>query len=156
MPPVDPFGVPSKVYWSWPGIESPGQVRVHRTQLKAVARRLERHLEEILSAHEDLRPAGSGAYGQWDAAQQFYSSVSEGHETLLDQHSRFLHAVMDIIKKLNRSAEMYDETESELERRIAAVDRDSHVDPSIERGGHGPARPWKSPAPNSLNPNRGH
>lgn len=158
MPPVDPYGVPLNVYGNWPGIDSPGQVRVNRTQLRAIARRLEHHLDEILTAHEDLKPAAAATYGRWDAAQDFYGSVKEGHETLVDQHSRFLHAVMDIIKKLHRSAQTYDDAESELERRIAQVDKRLNAVTTSERGGHGPSHshPWRPPAANSLNPNRGN
>lgn len=156
MPPVDAYGVPLDVYGNWPGIDSPGHVRVDRTQLRALARRLEHHLDEILSAHEDLKPAAPGAYGHWDAAQDFYGSVKEGHETLLDQHSRFLHAVMDMIKKLHRSAQMYDEAEAELERRIAEVDKHLNVQTTSERGDFGSSRghPAKPPAANALNPDR--
>lgn len=153
MAPGDLYGDPLHVYANWPGIDSPGQVMVDRTRLKAVARRLEHHLDEILSAHEDLQPAGPRAYGQWDAAQDFYASVKEGHETLLDQHSRFLHAVMDMIKKLHRSAQIYDEVGFDLERRIAAVDRRLNVATTGDLGGRSPSGVRPSPPTDHFDPN---
>ena len=156
MPPVGPEQVPLTAYNSWPGIDSPGHVKIDRTQVKAIAARLEAHLEEMLAADKDLRPASSAAYGQWDAAQRFYPSVQAGHATLVDQHSRFLHAVMDMIKKLHRSAQMYDEAEADLERRIAEVDKRMNAVTTTNLGSHGPpsgrtADP-SSVMPNSLNP----
>ncbi|MCW2946640.1 MAG: hypothetical protein JWR24_3357 [Actinoallomurus sp.] len=156
MPPVDPGPVPLGAYNNWPGIDAPGHVRVNRTQLRAIARRLETHLEELLSADKDLKPVGQGAFGTWDAAQQFYPSMQAGHATLVDQHSRFLHAVMDMIKKLHRSAQAYDEVEAELERRIAEVDKRLNAVSTTNLGGHDTSSAGSSvpntTVPNSLNP----
>jgi hypothetical protein len=142
MPPVDPCSVPLGVYGNWPGIDEPGQVRVNRTRLRAIARRLEMHLEAMLSADKDLKPASQAAYGNWDAAQQFYPSVRAGHDALVDQHSRFLHAVMDMIKKLHRTAQAYDEAETDLEHRIREVDKRLNTAPIST----------SFASPNSLNP----
>ena len=156
MPPVDPGPVPLGVYNNWPGIHEPGHVKVNRTQLRAIARRLETYLEEMLSADKDLRPAPPAAYGDWDAARQFQPSVQAGHDALMDQHSRFLHAMMDMIKKLHRSAQAYDEAEAELEQRIAEVDKRMNVAPTIDLYQHGPASATSSKpstvVPNSLSP----
>jgi undecaprenyl pyrophosphate synthase len=145
MPPVDPRSVPLTAYGSWPGIDTPGRVRMNRTQLTTLARRLEAHLEEMLSADEDLQNAQvkPEAYGNWDAARALYPSIQTGHTALADQHSRVLHAVLDLIKNLHRSARIYDDSESDLERRIAEVDRRLNV------GNLGDT------VPNSLNPQGG-
>jgi hypothetical protein len=160
MPP-DPGPVPLSAYNNWPGIDAPGQVSVDRTQLRAIARRLETHLEELLSADKDLKPASQAAFGNWDAAQRFYPSVQAGHAALVDQHSRFLHAVMDMIKKLHRSAQAYDEAEADLERRIAEVDKRLNAVSTTNLFQHdtSSARPSvpntsapNTTVPNSLNP----
>ena len=108
------------------------------------------------AAHEDLRTGAPATDGVLDAARDFYPSVEEGHKTLIDQHSRFLHAVMDMIKKIHRSAQMYDETESELERRIAEVDKHLRATESpAVLGEHGPLRGSSfasSSLKNALNP----
>ncbi|WP_285571284.1 hypothetical protein [Actinoallomurus iriomotensis] len=124
-----------------------------RHQVKVLAARLTKHLEDLPSADEQLRPASEAAYGAWDAAQRFYPSARSGHETLVDQHSRFLRAMLDMIKKLHRSAQTYDAAEAELERRIAAVDKRLHVVPTSDLFQHSPdsSSPPAAP-PNALNP----
>jgi hypothetical protein len=155
MPP-DPGLVPLSGYNTWPGVDAPGHIRVNRTQLRAIARRLEAHLEELLSADKDLKPASQAAFGNWDAAQRFYPSVQAGHAALVDQHSRFMHALLDMIKKLHRSAQVYDEAEADLERRIAEVDKRLNAVPTTNLFQHDTSSA-RSPmpdtsVPNSLNP----
>ena len=155
MPPVGPEQVPLTAYNNWPGIDARGHVKIDRARVRAIAARLEAHLEEMLSADKELRPTSQAAYGQWDAAQQLYRSVQTGHNALVDQHSRFLHATMEMIKKLHASAAAYDEAESELERKIAAVDKRLHVVPSNTIDSHSnrpPAPAHDTTVPNSLNP----
>jgi hypothetical protein len=109
----------------------------------------------MLPADKDLKPAPKAAYGSWDAAQQFYPSVQAGHAALIDQHSRFLHAVMDIVKKLHGTARAYDEAEAELERRIAAVDRRLNAATTSNLYQLGPASAPPPPprnVSNALNP----
>ena len=150
MPPVDQGPVPLGAYNNWPGIDAPGHVKIDRTQVRAIAARLEAHLEELLSADKDLDPGSGGAYGQWDAAEQFYSSVQAGHNALVDQHSRFLHATMEMIKKLHRSAQAYDDAESELERKVAEVDKRLNAMSTTNLSGHDSTR---LPAHDSIMPN---
>jgi hypothetical protein len=120
------------------------------------AKRLTAHLEDLLSAHEDLKPASQSAYGTWDAAQQFYSSAQAGHATLVDQHSRVLHALLHMVKKLHRSAQVYDAAEAELERRVAAVDKRLHAVTTTDLLQHGRSTaPPGAAVPNSLNPEGG-
>jgi hypothetical protein len=153
MPAVDPGPVPLGAYRNWPGLDASGHIEIDRTQVRAVASRLTAHLEDMLSADKDLRPADAAAYGNWDAAGQFYPSVQAGHATLMDHHSRFMHAVMDMIKKLHVSAQAYDDAESELERRIAAVDKRLKDLPATNLFQHGTSSPVpKTAAPDSLNP----
>lgn len=156
MPPVNPNSVPLQLYGNWPGIDDPGKVRVNTAQVRAIANRLEAHLEDLLAADKGLHPPTPGAFGAWDAAKAFYPSARAGHDSLADQHSRILHALMDVIEKLHRVANVYDATEAELERRIAAVDKRLHVVPTADLSGHDtspatPQRPGRSVA-NSLNP----
>jgi hypothetical protein len=153
MPPVDPGPVPLSAYRDWPGLDPSGSITMDRHQVKVLATRLTRHLDDLLSADEHLSPASRAAYGAWDAAQQFYPSARSGHETLVDQHSRFLHALLDMIKKLHRSAQTYDAAEAELERRIAAVDKRLHAVPTSDLFHHSPD-PSSPPAapPDALNP----
>jgi hypothetical protein len=129
---------------------------MNRTQVRALAARLTAHMEDLLSAHEGLKPASRSAYGAWDAAQQFYPSAQAGHETLVDQHSRILHALLDMVKKLHRSAQVYDAAEAELERRVAAVDKRLHAVTTTDllQHGHSTAPPAAA-VPNSLNPEGG-
>jgi hypothetical protein len=153
MPPVDPGPVPLVAYRDWPGLDPSGHIKINRSQVEAVAKRLTAHLEDLLSAHEGLRPASRSAYGTWDAAQQFYPSAHAGHATLVDQHSRVLHALLDMVKKLHRSAQVYDATEAELERRVAAVDKHMHAVTTIDLSQHGHSTaPPGATVPNSLNP----
>ncbi|GAB2865097.1 hypothetical protein GCM10027176_78560 [Actinoallomurus bryophytorum] len=153
MPPVDPGPVPLVAYRDWPGLDPSGHIKVDHAQVRAIAARLTAHLEDLLSADEDLKPASSTAYGAWDAAQRFYPSVQDGHATLVDQHSRFLHAMLDMIKKLHRTAQTYDATEAELERRIAAVDKRLQVVPTTDLLQHdSSSAPPGAAVPNSLNP----
>lgn len=157
MPPVDPGPVPLGVYGDWPGLDPSGHVKINRTQLEAVARRLTAHLEDLLSAHEELRPASQSAYGTWDAALRFYPSAQAGHATLVDQHSRVLHTLLDMVKKLHRSAQVYDAAEAELERRVAAVDRRLHAVTTTDLLQHGRSTaPPGAAVPNSLNPEGRH
>ena len=156
MPPVDPGPVPLGPYHDWPGLDSSGHVTIDRARVKALAARLTAHLEDLLTAHEDLKPASQSAYGAWDTAQQFYPSPMAGHETLVDQHSRVLHALLDMVKKLHRSAQVYDATEAELERRVAAVDKRLHAVTTTELLQHGRSTaPPGAAVPNSLNPEGG-
>lgn len=118
--------VPSGAYTSWP-VEDAGRGRsMDRAKLVTLAKRLESHLDDLLTADEKLLPGTPAAYGSWDAATAYYSSVQIGHLALIEQHSRVLHALMDMIKKLHRTAQVNDETEAELERRIATIDRRKH------------------------------
>jgi hypothetical protein len=153
MPPVDPGPVPLGPYHDWPGLDSSGHVKIDRARVKVLAARLTAHLEDLLSADRHLKPAGQTAYGAWDAAQQLYPSVQAGHATLVDQHSRFLHALLAMIKKLHRSVEVYDATEAELERRIAAVDKRLRAVSTTDlfQHDHSSAPPGVA-IPNSLNP----
>jgi hypothetical protein len=124
-----------------------------RTQVRALADRLTAHLEELLSAHQNLKPASQSAYGAWDAAQQFYPSTQAGHATLVDQHSRVLHTLLDMIKKLHRSAHEYDAAEAELQRRVAAVDKHLHAVTTTDLLLHGRSTaPPGAAVPDSLNP----
>jgi hypothetical protein len=152
VPAVDPGPVPLGTYGDWPGLDFSGHVKMDRTQVRAIADRLTAHLEDLLSAHEDLKPASQSAYGTWDAAQQFYPSAQAGHATLVDQHSRFLHALLDMIKKLHRSAHAYDAAEAELERQIAAVDQRMHAVPTTDLFQHGRSSTPPGAVPDSLNP----
>lgn len=153
MPAVDPGPVPLGTYRDWPGLDPSGHVKIDRTQVRAIADRLTAHLEDLLSADEDLKPASQPAYGGWDAAQSFYPSAQAGHQTLVDQHSRILHTVLDMIKKLHRSAHTYDAAEAELERRIAAVDKRLHAASTTDLFQHGSSStPPGGAIPNSLNP----
>jgi hypothetical protein len=153
MPPVDPGPVPLGPYRDWPGLDPSGHVKMNRAQVRALATRLTAHLEDLLSAHENLKPAGRSAYGAWDAAQQFYPSAQAGHATLVDQHSRVLHALLDMVKKLHRSAQVYDAAEAELERRVAAVDERMHAVTTTDLFQHGrSSTPPGGAVPNSLNP----
>lgn len=155
LPPGDQGPVPLRTYGDWPGIDQPGHVHVDRAKLKALADRLERHLEDLLAADENLRLPDAAAFGAWDAAQAFYPSVKTGHDALADHHSRVLHALMNMIKNLHRAAHTYDRAEAELERRIAAIDRLRSV-PANSLAEHGPSA-TEAPdtgvtVPNSLNP----
>ncbi|GLY73456.1 hypothetical protein [Actinoallomurus iriomotensis] len=153
MPPVDSGPVPLGVYRDWPGLDPSERVTMDRHQVRVIADRLTAHLEDLLSADEHLTPASQAAYGAWDAAQAFYPSAKSGHDTLVDQHSRFLHAVLDMIKKLHASAHIYDATESDLERRIAAVDKRLHAVPTTDLFQHDSSgSPPPTAPPNSLNP----
>lgn len=153
MAPVDPGPVPLVGYQTWPGLEPSGHVKMDRHQVRVLAERLTAHLEDLLSADEHLKPASQSAYGAWDAARQFYPSAQSGHETLVDQHSRFLHAVLDIIKKLHRSAYTYDAAEADLEHRIAAVDQRLSAVPTTNLLQHdSSSTPPPAATPNSLNP----
>jgi hypothetical protein len=63
---------------------------------------------------------------------------------------------MDMIKKLHRSAQAYDEAEADLERRIAEVDKRLNAVSTTNLGGHDTS-PAGRPVPNatvpdSLNP----
>lgn len=153
MPPVDPGPVPLGAYRNWPGLDPAGHVEIDRIRVRAIASRLTSHLEEMLSADKDLRSAPQAAYGNWDAAQQLYPSVHAGHAALVDQHSRFMHVVLDMIKKLRISAHAYDDAEAELERRIAAVDKRLKDVSTTNLFQHGPPSITpKTAVPNSLNP----
>jgi hypothetical protein len=124
MPPVDPGSTPITTYDSWPGIDSATQVRVHRDKLRAIADRLEAHLNELLKADAHLLAGGRlqpAAFGGWDAAKALAPSHRTGHDALVEQHTRFLSATLDIIKKLRQTAHVYDEHEAVLEARIREV-----------------------------------
>lgn len=122
MPTDNPGPVSPRAYSDWPGRHpKSGEVHLDREKLRALARRLEVHLEELLAA--SVVPAPREAYGRWDAAKNFYSSIHTGQQNLADQHRRVLHALMEMIKKLHRTAQMSQDTEAELERRIASVSK---------------------------------
>src|SRR4051794_1645331 len=98
MPPVNTGSVPLHLYGNWPGIDDPGHMRVNTSQIRAIAKRLQSHLEDLLAADQTLELPAQRAFGTWDAAQAFYPSVEAGHNSLAEQHSRVLHALMDMIK----------------------------------------------------------
>jgi hypothetical protein len=126
MPPVDPRQVPPGAWGNWPGLHQTGRLRVDRARLRAIAKRLESDLEEIIEATEDLQRANDtdlSAYGTWDAAQALVPSVTKGRAVLTNQHGAFLADALSTIKMLRRTAQMYDDVEAELERRIAVIRR---------------------------------
>ncbi|WP_344278686.1 hypothetical protein [Actinomadura napierensis] len=121
---MDPRSVPPGAYGNWPGLNQTGELRVDRARLRAIAKRLESDLEEIIEATEDLQRANSmpdQAYGTWDAARNLVSSIVKGRSVLAEQHDAFLVDALQAIKMLRRTAQVYDDVESELERRVMAV-----------------------------------
>jgi hypothetical protein len=150
MPPVDPRSVPPGAYGTWPGLNQTGELRVDRTRLRAIAQRLESDLEELLEATKDLQRAvgtPDAAYGTWDAAQSLVPSVVKCRSVLTDQHGAFLAEALNTIKLLRRTAQVYDDAESELERRVAAVriQLENTPDPTAPRTTDSPR-----PGPGSL------
>jgi hypothetical protein len=121
--PTDDRGPSTRgAYSNWPGVdETPGEVHLDRAKLRTLAKRLEAHLDELLSAKVVHAPPE--AYGGWNAARTLYPSIHTGERNLADQHRRVLHALMEMIKKLHRTAQMSEDTEAELERRIANVSK---------------------------------
>ncbi|MGI5323077.1 hypothetical protein [Actinomadura nitritigenes] len=155
MPPVDPRSVPPGAYGNWPGLHQTGELRVDRARLRAIAKRLESDLEELLDATKDLHQASSTpdtAYGTWDAAKALVPSVRRGHSVLVDQHSAFLFEALRTIKMLRRTAQAYDDAEAELERRVAAVQRRLQQDQTDSGSPREPSPPAASPrsGPGSL------
>ncbi|MBD2896915.1 WXG100 family type VII secretion target [Actinomadura nitritigenes] len=150
MPPVDPRSVPPGAYGNWPGLNQTGRLRVDRARLRAIAKRLESDLEEIIQATEDLqRAVGTphAAYGTWDAAQNLVPSIVKCRAVLTEQHGAFLAEALNTIKLLRRTAQVYDDAESELERRVAAVriKLENTPDPTAPRTTDSPR-----PGPGSL------
>ncbi|KAB2370790.1 hypothetical protein [Actinomadura montaniterrae] len=152
---MDPRSVPPGAYGTWPGLNQTGELRVDRTRLRAIAQRLESDLEELLEATKDLQRAvgtPDTAYGTWDAARALVPSIRRGHSVLADQHSAFLFEALRTIKLLRRTAQTYDDAEAELERRIAAVQRQlqqTQTDSGSPRKPSPPTAPPRS-GPGSL------
>ncbi|MCW2945788.1 MAG: hypothetical protein JWR24_2505 [Actinoallomurus sp.] len=127
QPPGNANGNAAIPWANWPAVDPGAGTRVHRDELKKIANRLEAHLEHLLgtvSNHlETASSARAAAYGTWDAAGQLYTSVTTSHGSLSDHHTRYLHALMDVIKKLRQTAHVYDEAEAALEAQIRQVER---------------------------------
>lgn len=156
MPP-DPGPVPYNAYRNWPGVDAAGQMHINRAQVRLVAERLQNHLRDLLDADEDLTSHyDASAFGEWDAAQAFAGSYRAGHESLLDQHARFLDATLSVIKRLRRTAQIYDDVEAELARRIAEIEARMRANPT-SLGHHSPAphRPV-TVTPGSLDQRQGN
>ncbi|MFB4303745.1 hypothetical protein [Actinomadura sp. NTSP31] len=143
MPPVDPRSVPPGAYGNWPGLNQTGDLRVDRARLRAIAKRLESDLEEIIEASKELQRADAddAAYGTWDAAKALVPSIRRGHSVLADQHSAFLFEALRTIKMLRRTAQAYDDAEAELERRVAVVQR------QLQQAQTDSGSPGKPPSP---------
>ncbi|GAA0355467.1 hypothetical protein NE235_12150 [Actinoallomurus spadix] len=157
MPPVNANSAPRKTYNDWPGIDDPGRLRVDTSKIRAVAKRLEAHLEDLLNASEHLKLPDLRAFGTWDAALGFQPSVQAGHHALAEQHSRILHALLGEIHKLHQAANVHDANEANLARRIAALDKRLNVAPGGSVISHDPSTTSappdsQSPVANSLNP----
>ncbi|MBO2457293.1 hypothetical protein [Actinomadura violacea] len=124
MPPTPP-GLPPNTR-AWPGLDSKGPDLVVG-DLKTLARRLEKQLEEVIStATAHLQAAGSAAptaYGQWDAASQLASTASTAHAAITDHHMRFIYAMQAVVKKLYATAHVYDEHEAAIEAKIRKLNR---------------------------------
>ncbi|MBO2456597.1 hypothetical protein [Actinomadura violacea] len=150
MPPVDPRSVPPGAYGNWPGLNQTGALRVDRARLRAIAKRLESDLEELLDATNDLQHAAGTdlkAYGTWDAAQALVPSITRGRAVLTDQHSAFLTEALNTIKLLRRTAQSYDDVEAELERRVRTITRQLDAAPTTPST---PASGSPRPGPGSL------
>ncbi|GAA2155370.1 hypothetical protein [Actinomadura napierensis] len=124
MPPTPP-GLPPNAR-AWPGLDSKGPDLVVG-DLKTLARRLEKQLEDMIStATAHLQAAGSApptAYGQWDAASQLASTASTAHAAITDHHMRFIYAMQAVVKKLYATAQVYDEHEAAIEAKIRKLNR---------------------------------
>lgn len=124
MPPT-PSGLPPNAR-AWPGLDSKGPDLVVG-DLKTLARRLEKQLEDVIStATAHLQAAGSApptAYGQWDAASQLAGTASTAHAAITDHHLRFVHAMQGVVHKLYTTAHVYDEHEAEIKAKIRKLDR---------------------------------
>jgi hypothetical protein len=122
MPPTPP-DVPLGLA-SWPGLDY-GRTDVDTTELRHLARRLERYVESVLStATGHLRSAGdAGAtdYGAWDAAAQLHSTAATAQTALTDHHLRFLESVMAVVRKLNKAAHVYDSHERKIQDEISKI-----------------------------------
>lgn len=153
MPPVDPRSVPPGAYGNWPGLNQTGRLRVDRARLRAIAKRLESDLEDLLDATKDLHQASGtpdAAYGTWDAAQNLVPSIVKGRAVLADQHSAFLSEALNTIKMLRRTAQVYDDVEAELERRVAAVRAQLDGPSGSKRTTSPPTADSPRPGPGSL------
>ncbi|GAA0217552.1 hypothetical protein GCM10009527_012060 [Actinomadura nitritigenes] len=156
MPPVDPRSVPPGAYGNWPGLNQTGGLRVDRARLRAIAKRLESDLEELLEATKDLHQANGtpdAAYGTWDAATSLVPSIVRGRAVLADQHGRFLFEALNTIKLLRRTAQSYDDAESELRRRVAAIEKQLREAPWASSTPREPTKPGNDsprPGPGSL------
>ncbi|HEU5026834.1 MAG TPA: hypothetical protein VFV01_18085 [Spirillospora sp.] len=124
MPPTPP-GLPPNAH-AWPGLDSKGPDLVVG-DLKNLARRLEKQLEDVIStatAHLEAAKPGSGtAYGQWDAALQLAGTASTAHAAITDHHLRFVHAMQAVVHKLYATAHVYDEHEAEIKAKIRKLER---------------------------------
>ncbi|QKG20517.1 hypothetical protein [Actinomadura verrucosospora] len=124
MPPTPP-GLPPNTR-AWPGLDSKGPDLVVG-DLKALARRLEKQLENMIStatAHLEAAKPGSGtAYGRWDAALQLAGTASTAHAAITDHHLRFVHAMQAVVHKLYATADVYDEHEAEIKAKIRKLER---------------------------------
>lgn len=124
MPPTPPDTPPGLA--SWPGLDG-GETDVDTHEVRSLAQRLEGYVESVLStASKHLKAAGEAGpddYGAWDAAAQLHGSVATTQAVLTDHHLRFLESVMAVVRKLNRTAHIYDAREKEIEAKIAKVAR---------------------------------
>ena len=156
VPPTPP-GLPPNMR-AWPGLDSKGPDLVVG-DLKTLARRLEKQLEDVIStatAHLEAAHRGSGAaYGQWDAALQLAGTASTAHAAITDHHLRFVHAMQAVVHKLYATAHVYDEHEAEITAKIRKLERllsgsttpMTSTKPAPKASGAGPSWPESGSGP---------
>lgn len=148
MPPTPP-GVPPGLA-TWPGLDS-GKTDVVVGDLRSLAHQLESYVESLLGdATGHLQKAGSasaGAYGAWDAAVQLAATGSAVQSGLVDHHVRFVQSLMDVVKLLYSTAQVYDVHEAAIEAKIRELGKRLDQTPSPGPDGTPPSPPAPQSGP---------
>jgi hypothetical protein len=128
----------------WPAPDVSKELKVHRDELKKIAKRLQDDLDSYSSdtngTIDDLQNRGNvniQQLGNYTAAQGLQQSVMNANQKIGQTYQKFSQAYLGVINAINQSAGNYDDAEQASESGVNAAQPDTSggAQPTTSSGG---------------------